>query len=402
MKKAILLILAVQLVAFTSLREAIPFGIIEYIFLFTLLVFVFKGKFTKSTILYFIGYFLFFLLTYLSSFINGFSPSYEYEIMLLFYMLTFSILIYLIPYINLEKESFDLILKYYCIFISCISVYFLVDFIDYYTFGIFPNNSLYIRSGFSRSQGFLSNPNYYSFSASLALISSIYLYKLKKIHFIHILILGLAICSALSRGTIISVTFPAVIIIVNLFFKKPLYVMPAFIAAMVFFLVTLYVHTINIIPDSHFASAIERRLNDHGGGVYARISAAFNSISAANNNLIHILFGLGPTESTSFTVTKNAPHNSFVRIYSEYGIFAFAFFCLMKILILLKSITNSNITAFYSISFLILASLTNDYFLVREYWLILIIILIDIYSGKKLISKRCHNKHVTSLSYGGY
>ncbi len=228
---------------------------------------------------------------------------------------------------------------------------------------------LYIRSGLARGAGFHGNPNYYSLSQLLSLSSALLLDSKYNNKFFKVLIFLsiVGIISSVSRGAILS---GLIAYFIYLFINKR--------SKSLFFIVSigsLFTLLLSIISNQALSRLIESRFSDGGGGAKDRFDSIIDGVNAVGDNLGMSVFGLG---GNNFIFHSDyAPHNSYLRLFFENGILSFILFSLFILFVCFKKGWSGLRYAYFPIAFGLMA-LTNDIFILKEFWVAIAIYMLFI------------------------
>lgn len=369
---------AFLLAIYIHLRDVVPGGMSELLYLIFLLIPSYKILYKNETVVYVYIVFFMLILVLLTTILNGFSDGAYYEIVLSFYTLTLLLLVGY-KYARHEDQYFVYkVLTLFVIFSGILAVIYIAAFLLFYAG--FHNDSvtqfLYVRNGFARLQGLLANPNYFSLSMLLVVYIGLLIKRKILAVKISILFVLLAVVFSMSRGAILALSVLLFFHFLYLFMSNRKLVFMYVSGFVILSLVGISV----VANDSyfgHFNEAVDRRLNDTGGGVSSRLEAVSTTVEAASDTVMSMLFGVGLDKAKAFSADGLAPHNTFVRILGELGAFSLITYLFLFLLIASNFPKHiERIPYLGTLMSLLLACATNDYFLVREFWLLLAVLIV--------------------------
>lgn len=390
LKKLSAVFFAFLLFAFVFLRELIPFQVVDIVFLSVLICFAHRVKYAASGRLIFASMFFFSLSLIISGFFNYLVLEVMDYIRIFTYLFIITILIGLNDYFFINRVVFFYSIKIFLMLTALFSLVLSLALVMFYfgkdMFGL--SGLLYARAGAARVSGFFDNPNYFSFSMFFAFLVSVYAVKLNiaSRNTLFLIVLGGVI--SLSRGYVLGVFSFFVIFMALRFLAVSLgdfrvslreislrfFIFLAVIASVVL-VCAFYAESI-FLSDS-FEKVVLQRLEDRGGGLSDRFESIANWYEFGVGSAQSLLFGNGGFFFEEYSSANHKAHNSYIRIVGEYGLFSLISFLMFLLAFLGRAIAlKRNVSAIDLSALLSLALVifTNDYYLLREFWLVLFFI----------------------------
>ncbi|MEK0363756.1 hypothetical protein [Pseudomonas sp. CBC3] len=376
LKKIKLHAIVVITFSFVFLRAVIPAGIADLSFLVMLCFFIPKIKFSKHNLVLPMVIILFLFSVLVSAIAHADSINIMDLIRISVYSFVAISIVGLSQAINQEKEIFIYMMRIFLIVVAVYSVIVVVAFILFYmnisVLGL--HDLLYIRRSIARASGLADNPNYYSFSMFFAFVIAFFAYKLQRISKIVLAIIFLGGLISLSRGFILSVII-FTFVYASLSFSSPTmkfkgkYTVNLIFTFFVSFLIYLSSQYDWVISET--LQKIFLRFSDGGGGAGARLESVTNWYQFGTNYHWQLLLGNGSDFFRELSSTNNAAHNTYIRILGEFGLPSLIAFLLSLVVSGRLSIRKLDMFSSSVILSLAVLIFTNDYYLVRETWLIM-------------------------------
>lgn len=346
------------------LRDLFPSGWIEIFFLIIMSYRFFIDGNIKNAYLGISFLVLFFISANLISFYFGVKSISSYTA---FGSLLYGGLIFIFAGKFFSERDADVALVVFVKITAGLSILFVMAWILKF-FGVNALDSLlYIRNENVRVMGFLENPNYYSLAMIFSLFVSAYLNYFKKVSSFCVLLIALGVFFSLSRGAIIGLILFFSIISMRGGVVRVIVLSIGVLFALLFFYA---VYSFGLAKD--FFNLLENRFSDGGGGVLARLDSLNSGWEFYSSNVHAIFFGLGPGELLK--IMQNNPHNSVARITFETGVIGIVSFLAVFFYFTLLSIRRLLLRQYLTLAIVVtlfFISLTNDYYLVKDYWLAL-------------------------------
>lgn len=215
--------------------------------------------------------------------------------------------------------------------------------------------------------------NYISFFIGIVSLISLFLYKknkenVKLFYLISFVVFVVAICLLLSRGTILFL-----IISLTYYFRKSIFRLST-VKYYILIALLLWVP----YQMGFFDSVIERFLSEDFATGSGRINIWRQGIDTFfNKDLFVILFGAGANQASTMAVSGDinwSPHNNYLEILYNYGIFGLIIFVLFFMSLFFTSKTNEKQTM---LVYIILSCITIVPFIyVTPIWIILPVIML--------------------------
>ncbi|MBY5925424.1 MULTISPECIES: O-antigen ligase family protein [unclassified Halomonas] len=347
------------------LRDVLPSGVTEVLLLSALFAFVAR----KVKINRYLVKLIFILLLFAFFYVLSFFVAVRHEATTLntVFILLYGMVVFAIFFQYLESRENNTSLIIFVRVTSLLSVIYVLAWgmkiIGYSHF----DGLLYIRGSNVRVMGFLNNPNYYSLSMLFSFFVSLYLFRLKQVTWICVFLISLGVIFSLSRGAILAISL---FILVTFLEKRFITNLTICIAIFILACFSFLLYETGFAADVF--TLLFGRFADSGGGAAARLSSLMLGWHSYSSDLQHFLFGVGPGNLLS--LMENNPHNSFARILFESGVLGFLAYVTFITVLLLSAIRQTLSGSAFALGMvlsLIAFSLTNDYYLVKDFWLIL-------------------------------
>lgn len=309
-----------------------------------------------------------------------------------YYLIALGIFFILKRLVDTPEAIFDF-MQLYCFIVGLISLATLVSGVFFYLLRR-ASPLLYMRNNVARGAGLYGNPNYYAISVLIAVgfVMGIIRFGKKdefsKWNRLLLIIFCLDILFTFSRGAWVSLGMMSLFFSLPLLSKekvsaKTLAVFWILVICLLFFTL-IYGHALKAAVFDSFAEFgrfVMRRLEDllwgTGSGRYDIWLEGFEHFSSSWWSFI---FGLGGNQSGYYSTLQQQPHNGYLKSLYENGILGFT---LVMILIfrLLKTSFNVGILKvksplFFPLLGLCVMSLSNDVFILKEFWIVSSLVLI--------------------------
>ncbi|WP_157860754.1 O-antigen ligase family protein [Bacillus sp. LL01] len=233
----------------------------------------------------------------------------------------------------------------------------------------------------ARTSGFIGNPNYYAVTLLVCIgfiLSLFYTSQVKsKFYYLANTLVIIDLMLTFSRGAILAL-FIMVVVYFLIYLRprikkgwiiKSLLIMPFIIY------VLLKVMKTNLFERiyNNFAFRVEDALEGSGASRYIIWEDALNLFYSSNS---YILFGVGG--NNFIAMHEHNLHNNYLKALIESGMIGFMFLIIFLVVLILKTINVKNLKVnspffFILIGFLVF-SLSNDMFIVHEFWVIVALI----------------------------
>lgn len=357
------ILLALSLSYLVHFRTLTPYGLSELTFIVILMLTVIrKNKIIKES-LFIIVPCLFSAGIFIAS-ISLQNPSisaFRYGIIVLYNVSLFFLVANALSLICFKH------LRIFIIISSLVSLLTVISLLLFYTGSYFMNDLLFVRGIYARGQGFLTNPNYYSMGMLFSFFIAFKYWQNFNKGGIFVLFILAGTLSSLSRGVMLALfVFLLVILLKNSEVRRKIR-KGLYIIAISVFLLSMYL-SVNF-DMINFSNVIKNRFSDSGGGAQYRITAIDESLIILESG--NYLFGVGRMDPLTGTRWKMIPHNSFVTSILDFGLIGALSFILFLIFMFYYSL---NIFGYDSLPLavfiaLIFIALTNDYQLIKEWWM---------------------------------
>lgn len=198
----------------------------------------------------------------------------------------------------------------------------------------------------------------------------LYLLRLGCVSRVSVFVLGLGVVMSLSRGAMLSIFSLLLVLFLGQRSMKKV-----FVVLWLFLLLFLLFFSYHVGLFEKEFSLIESRVLDHGGGVSARLNSLFEGWWVFSDSLKTILIGSGLGWFSGVEILN--PHNSYLRILYEMGLVGFLSFLLLLIYFIIlsfRSFLRRDPLPMAVLSSLLVGSVTNDYYLTKEFWFILALV----------------------------
>jgi len=306
------------------------------------------------------------------------------------YLFIIAILVGLNDYLLINRDVFFCSIKIFLVLTALFSLVLFLALVMFYfgkdMFGL--SGLLYTRAGAARVSGFFDNPNYFSFSMFFAFLVSVYAVKLNiaSRNTLFLIVLGGVV--SLSRGYVLGVFSFFVILVALRFLAISLGgfrvdLREISLRFLIFFAIISSVVLVcafygeSIFLSDSFEKVVLQRLEDRGGGLSDRLESIVNWYEFGVGSAQSVLFGNGGFFFEEYSSANHNAHNSYIRIVGEYGLFSLISFLMFLLAFFARAIAlKRNVSAIHlsALLSLVLVIFTNDYYLLREFWLILFFI----------------------------
>lgn len=365
----------------------------QYGFILILIIYLinrhknFSVGLNKNDIIILPWFYLYYLLMVVSlTYVNDISLTVSYSNYFLVGLLLYSV-------IRCKFNSLERIIVFMYTFIFCVcivSVFTLISHLNLWATG---STSIFLSVS-NRGVGLYGNPNYYSTSLLLSISFILCLYYLKQLNTTRIklymniafIIISIDLILTFSRGALLAflaviVTFFISRIRYNLTWKR------------LILLLFPSLFLIFLVMNSEVPSFLEEFVTDR---LYDRLTETTGSGRTVlwgsgwdlfTSNYTYMLFGTGGNQFAEHPGMVNTVHNNYLRFLYETGIFGFLLLLALLIYLLCKtfSLRTFKIKSPFFFPFIgfLVYSLTNDMFMIKEFWLLVSIILVwDVQSKK--------------------
>lgn len=325
----------------------------------------------------------------------------EWLTYIVYFLIGLIIYYVIIQYIK-SKEDLIRFIKLYIIVVLVEAINTIFFHLIYLIFGY---RSMFVHVGATvRSIGFYGNPNYYSVSLLLALgllmgvFSFGYLSSKSNRKYVYFtvayLILMIGIYFTYSRGALIAAVFTSLLFFIYNFRQ----ILNLRIIAISFILVLLvlvwYQNSDKIVLTTISEQTIQRIENALFGTGAGRYLIWSNGWELYTSDIKFLLFGVGGNQFIFYEEygIPNHVHNGYLRFLYESGAVGFSLFIVLLIKLLKSTFNFSNMRPssllFYSLIIISVMSLSNDMFIIKEFWLLVGLIAVwKKFSEQKLAAK---------------
>lgn len=346
------------------------------------------GEFLPNTLWFHV---IILFISYFIKFRNETIPIYrfcnKYDYISLIFLLTVSIFSFFIHITTITDTGFIASIVLALLLLRCIASYseenfrlFIFYIVLSATVSIIFSFTHYndLVSDFYTTSGYVNrlrwkDSNYISFFIGIVSLVSLFMYqknkeKVKLFYAISFVVFFVAICLLLSRGTILFL-----IISLAYYFRKNVFRLSS---------IKYYILIALLLCVSYqmgfFDSVIERFLSEDFATGSGRINIWRQGIDTFfNKDLFVILFGAGANQASTMAVSGDinwSPHNNYLEILYNYGIFGLIIFVLFFMSLFFTSKTNEKQTM---IVYIILSCITIVPFIyVTPIWIILPVIML--------------------------
>lgn len=346
------------------------------------------GEFLPNTLWFHV---IILFISYFIKFRNETIPIYrfcnKYDYISLIFLLTVSIFSFFIHITTITDTGFIASIVLALLLLRCIASYseenfrlFIFYIVLSATVSIIFSFTHYndLVSDFYTTSGYVNrlrwkDSNYISFFIGIVSLVSLFMYqknkeKVKLFYAISFVVFFVAICLLLSRGTILFL-----IISLAYYFRKNVFRLSS---------IKYYILIALLLCVSYqmgfFDSVIERFLSEDFATGSGRINIWRQGIDTFfNKDLFVILFGAGANQASTMAVSGDinwSPHNNYLEILYNYGIFGLIIFVLFFMSLFFTSKTNEKQTM---IVYIILSCITVVPFIyVTPIWIILPVIML--------------------------
>lgn len=282
----------------------------------------------------------------------------------------------LIPYYFIFRSSsraymFSLISGIMCALVSF--------FIILHLAGIMKNYELfYSRSGLIRASGLMYNPNYFAYMNFIIFIL-LYLSPIKKpIKLSLLFFIFLAVVFSFSRGVTAGLI---IFLVLNIFRRewiKYIFILPVIIIPLVIISNNFFIAIFDL---EAVRNTIEYRLSNlKSGDLSGRSSIWIFGFQAWFNDISHILFGFGFGNFQKYVGVfdiENTVHNSFLRSLYELGLIGVILLTCFYYSLVNNIRAVNNKTKIIIISSVLITWFSNDFFINKDTFLLLIIMILS-------------------------
>ena len=306
------------------------------------------------------------------------------------YITLLALLLGLTNYFILNEKNFFSVLNIFLLMTAIYFLFALFAIVLFYTgkdLMIF-KSWLYVRGGErARLQGLFDNPNYFSFSVFVVSLISFYLWRAKRASVLFFMVFTITGLATFSRGYAVGLLI-FIFLYISLLFSAKLYgnnfknirlksktIINFFIFSSLIILGFKLISEIASDNELLFRMILHR-VQDGGGGAEARFESITNWYVYGSSGIKQIIFGNGTGFFRYYSFANEDAHNSFLRIFGEYGLLSLILFMAILIIFALNNIKFNKFSIYSASSLLslIVVMFTNDYFLVRDFWLLLFFI----------------------------
>ncbi|ADC49365.1 hypothetical protein BpOF4_06535 [Alkalihalophilus pseudofirmus OF4] len=376
-------VIAITLISSIVFRGVLPNYTSELILIFVLslmLISKSKGAFPKNMTFVISWTFVYILCVFLTGFyIRDISSWLTYIIYFLIGILIYLVVVFLLS----SKYKIFYFMEMYTKIVIVISLLTSLAHILYLSTGI---HVFLVHVGATvRSVGFYGNPNYYSVSllVGLGFLLSLYSYgvfsksRLSRLIFLYLslFVLFVGIFLTFSRGALV-----AAIVLLLVFFMinyKEFLNIRSILSGIVLMVIIIFIDAqesqvlVQIFEQTMVR--IDNAIYGTGAGRYTIWEDGFNLFSSS---ALFFLIGVGGNQFINYNEFNiyNHVHNGYLRFLFETGIIGFILFLILFLNMFKRTFNLMKLTpvspVFYAFFSLLIMALSNDIFIIKEFWLI--------------------------------
>lgn len=306
----------------------------------------------------------------------------EWLVYIVYFITGLLIYITVVLYVN-TKDKLVLFMKVFIFIVT--SIAFLTNFLHILQLTLGVNSPLVHVGASIRSVGFYGNPNYYSVSLLLGmtfLFGLFYLDYIKKdnnknfmLFFATYFILFVGIYLTFSRGALIAAVLVTLLFIVFNF--KQFFNVKSLIVTLIFGVLILFLDFGNNSVILQILDQTEVRFENaiYGTGA-GRYNIWQDGWELYTSSLQNLLLGVGGNQFMyyyEFNIINNV-HNGYLRFLYESGLVGLVLFLIFSIKIFISTFNfkffSPSSLLFYPFIALLIMALSNDIFIIKEFWLV--------------------------------